>query len=200
VIRAARPEDRDAFYHVCLRCGDAGADATGLFDDPHLLGEVYVGPYLALQPDLALAVAADDDPEGTAQGYCLGALDSEDFARRCEESWWPILRARHPLEVVRREADQAVVGEIHRPPFAPRELVRGYPSHLHIDLLPSLRGQGAGSAAMSRQMTMMTAAGSTGVHLVVARTNVDAVRFYERLGIGVLGPFGDALVMGRSLA
>src|SRR5262249_39483616 len=53
-IRDYRPADLPALYEVCLRTGDAGQDATALTRDPTLLGEIYVGPYLAAAPGLAL--------------------------------------------------------------------------------------------------------------------------------------------------
>ena len=71
-VRAAEPSDRDALYEVCLLTGDAGRDATALYPDRSLLGDVFVGPYLALCPDLALVA---DDGTGAA-GYALGALET----------------------------------------------------------------------------------------------------------------------------
>ena len=43
-IRPARPGDGPAMYDVCLRTGAHGGDASALYRDPRLLGEVYVGP------------------------------------------------------------------------------------------------------------------------------------------------------------
>src|SRR5918994_3903352 len=84
-IRDARAEDRDALYEVCLWTGDSGQDANERYDDPHLLGHVYVGPYLLLEPALALVL----DDGGTA-GYVLGASDTVGFERRCgPEGWSP---------------------------------------------------------------------------------------------------------------
>jgi hypothetical protein len=65
-IRLATPHDRGGVYEVCRRTGDAGADATGRFDDDDLLGDVYAGPYLALEPNLALVLV--DGGQGTHNG------------------------------------------------------------------------------------------------------------------------------------
>lgn len=92
-IRGYRPGDRPALYQICLRTGDNGRDATGRYADPELLGHVYVGPYLALAPQLALVL---DRGDGTPVGYALGAADSAAFAARCEADWWPALRRRYP--------------------------------------------------------------------------------------------------------
>ena len=52
-IRLARESDADDLYAVCLGTGSDGSDATDLYDDPRLLGEVFVGPYLRHSPELA---------------------------------------------------------------------------------------------------------------------------------------------------
>ena len=199
-IRPARPDDRADLYEICLRTGDAGQDATGRYDDPDLLGEVYVGPYLALEPRFAFVVTLDEEPEGHSQGYCLGALDSGQFAQRCEREWWPALRAQYPLDSARREADQALVRVIHQPPSAPTRLTDRYPSHLHIDLLPSLQGQGAGRALLERLLAALADAGSPGVHLGVATENTHAIGFYQRLGFAEVGRGPGTLLLARALA
>src|SRR5215210_5663001 len=70
-VRPASIHDLPGVYRVCLLAGDAGRDATSLVRDPDLLGQIYVGPYVVGEPDLALVVA-DDLGVG---GYCLAAAD-----------------------------------------------------------------------------------------------------------------------------
>lgn len=198
-IRRAGEGDRDALYGICLRTGDSGRDATGQFDDDRLLGLVYVGPYLSLQPELAFALVEADDPAGLVQGYCLGALDTLEFAARCEGAWWPQLRATYPLDVPRRASDQELVRLIHEPPPAPREVALRYPSHLHIDLLERLQGRGVGALAIRTQLEAMAGLGSPGVHLVVGATNENAIGFYGHLGFDRVGELPDSVVMARDL-
>ncbi len=71
-IRRARAADAPALYDICLRTGADGGDATAAYADPRLLAEVYVGPYLALEPDLAFVVADDDDVVGGYVQYFTG--------------------------------------------------------------------------------------------------------------------------------
>ena len=55
IIRPASPGDEPGAYHVCLRTGNHGADGEPFYrDDPDALGRVYVGPYLAFEPDFSL--------------------------------------------------------------------------------------------------------------------------------------------------
>jgi ribosomal protein S18 acetylase RimI-like enzyme len=194
-IRPYQSGDEPALYEVCLRTGDAGRDATGLYDDPRLLGHLYVGPYLALAPELAFVLA----DAGTPVGYVLGALDTDRFAAACEVSWWPPLRRRYPDPADPRTLDERLAALIHHPPAQSAGVTARYPSHLHIDLLPAAQGRGHGRALMRRLLDALAAAGSPGVHLGVARDNENAIGFYRRLGFAELESFPTHLTLGRSL-
>ena len=194
MIRNAEPRDRDALYDVCLTCGDAGKDASGLLDDAELLGAVYVGPYLALEPATCLTLDLDG-----AAGYALGTPDTRAFQQRAEREWWPALRERYPLDLPRRELDAALVAEIWAPPVAPDDVVEQWPAHLHIDLLERARGTGWGRRLMAELMTRLAEAGASGVHLMVASSNLDAIGFYRVLGFDTVATHDDADVMARAL-
>ena len=194
MIRTATHQDWDALYEVGLRCGDAGEDATDLFDDPRLIGEVYVGPYLALEPDTCLTL----DLGGPA-GYALGAVDTLAFGSRAEREWWPALRARYPRDAVRREADAAVVAELYDPPRAPDDIVAVFPAHLHIYLLPEGRGHGWGRLLIDELCGRLVDAGAVGVHLGVDSENARAIGFYRALGFELIQDVDGVDWMARRL-
>ncbi len=195
-LRPYEPADRAALYEICLRTGDGGADASDRYAVPTLLGEVYVGPYLAFEQDLAFVL---DDGTG-AGGYTLGALDTRAFEARCEREWWPPLRERHPPgSQAPGSADAGVVALLHQPPRAPDVVVAGHPSHLHIDLLPPWQGGGWGRRLIDRLLVALEEAGSPGVHLGVGTANRRAVGFYRHLGFRELHADGDTLFLGRSI-
>jgi len=196
-IRPYAPLDVNRLYDVCLRTGADGEDARGLYRDPRLLGSVYVGPYLALEPGLAFVL---DDDAGHACGYVLGARDTVAFARACELDWWPALRAQYPVGAFADgSADAEVVALIHTPNVADPAVLAAYPSHLHIDLLPRCQGTGGGRALMTRLLAALAEVGSPGVHLVVSSTNERAIGFYRRMGFADLAASGGGLTMGRRL-
>ncbi|WP_205857606.1 GNAT family N-acetyltransferase [Phytoactinopolyspora endophytica] len=182
-IRCYEPDDLPALYDICLRTGDSGADATGQFADPKLLGEAYAAPYAAHNPSL-ISVAVDED--GVA-GYIIGCLDTLTFEDWCRREWWPPLRERYPEPA---DDDASRDARIIRMFYAPdRPWPRPYldppathPSHLHIDLLPHAQGHGLGRRLMDRLLDQLAVFGSPGVHLGVSARNSQAIGFYQRIG------------------
>lgn len=75
-----------------------------------------------------------------------------------------------------------------------------YPAHLHIDLLPEWQGRGYGRELMRTLLRALAERGVPAVHLVMARANVPARAFYDRLGfreIPVPDP-GSIACLGRT--
>lgn len=196
MIRPYRDADTEALYDICLRTGANGEDASSMYADPRLLGEVFVGPYLRFEPELAFVV--DEGETGKPTGYILGARDTDTFETTCEEFWWPTLRTRYPLgSFPAGSADERLVGIIHQKRYADPEIIAEYPSHLHIDLLPSAQGHGLGRALTEQLLAALREAGSPGVHLGVGTKNERAFGFYQRLGFRVLRRTPEGLTMGR---
>lgn len=216
MIRRARPAESDALYAICLATGDGGSDATDLYDDPELLGHVYLGPYLALAPDLAFVVSEGTDSrsgveggpagprdgatDGRPLGYCVGTADTVAFARACEWRWWPELRRAYPLEPERRASDQGLVEMIHHPPVTDPAVVADFPAHLHIDLLPAAQGRGAGRALIERFLDALVDVACPGVHVGVAEDNARAIAFYRRVGFADLARAEGTRLMGMDLS
>lgn len=195
-IRPYRPGDEQVLYDICLRTGDSGKDATAMYGDPKILGEVYVGPYLRHQDAIALV---GEDGAGVA-GYVLGVPDTVAFEAWCESSWWPALRDRYPLDAFPEETlDGRIARLIHTPPTASPDVVERYPAHLHIDLLPRLQGQGDGRRLLTALLDGLAAAGVPGIHLGVARTNENAIGFYRRMGFTEVQAYTHSLIMARPL-
>jgi ribosomal protein S18 acetylase RimI-like enzyme len=195
-IRDATSADLDVLYDVCLRTGRSGEDASDLYEDPTLLGSIYVGPYVVLDEGVGF-VPVDDEGVG---GYVLGTLDTRSFEAACEDRWWPSLRSAHadPGDTPATPDDE-LRRSIHHPPIAPDEIVAGHPAHLHIDLYPRMQGRGVGRLLMERLFAWLSAGGAPGVHLGVATSNERAIGFYRRLGFTTLRAGDDALFMGRQL-
>lgn len=196
-VRPARPGDESGAYRVCLKTGDHGGDAEAYFaDDPDALGRVFVGPYLAFEPGLALVL---EDHQGVC-GYALGAADSRHFYARYEAEWRPTLCSQFPEPIgdpARWSRAQQVHHVYHHPDYFCPEPYEHYPSHLHIDLLPRAQGQGYGRRMMEGVMNRLRERGSPGAHLGLSALNRRAYGFYQRLGFRELtrvGPPDDTCV------
>lgn len=182
VIRPYHASDCVALYRVCLLTGDSGQDASDLYHDPELLGHIYVGPYLAYEPDLCFTLTQN----GAPCGYVLGTRDTVEFYSRCEREWYPVLRGRYPLPAQDdRTPDAELVRLIHAGRRERLELA-DYPAHLHIDLLPSAQGQGQGRRLIETLTARLRKLGVPGVHLGVSALNTGAIQFYERVGFDVI--------------
>jgi ribosomal protein S18 acetylase RimI-like enzyme len=192
-IRLARPDDRAAAYYVCLKTGDHGRDGEPFYrDDPDALGRIFVGPYLAFEPELSLVV--EDD--GGVCGYCLAALDSRAFYARCDRQWRPSLCEEFPPPAGDPAAwtrAQTVHSWYHRPNYFCPEPYEAYPSHMHIDLLERARGRGVGRRMIEQLMDELRRHGSAGAHLAVSAQNTPALGFYKRLGFHELARKGTAI-------
>jgi GNAT superfamily N-acetyltransferase len=201
LLRHATPEDLPALYRVCLKTGDSGKDASAIQDDPDLLGEFYVGPYVMLEPDLAYALDSSEGPIG----YLLGVLDTAKFNDRLEHDWLPRLKKAHHDPVgdpTGWHGSDWVRHAVHHPFLKIPAALAPYPSHAHIDLLSEARGQGVGRHLMQTMMERLTELGSPGLHLQVSPKNKGAQDFYRGLGFEMLcAPDlpDDTLFMARRL-
>lgn len=185
-LRQADLADLPAVYRICLLTGALGGDATPDNDDPDILGHLFVGNYVVMEPDLAFVI---DGPKGVA-GYVVGARDSRRFYERMEREWLPPLRKRIPDPGPDRTTWKLSDGKrrfLHVfNPYYPPELEANYPSHGHIDLLPEAQGLGWGRILLETLMQRLAEDGSPGIHLGVARENHPALAFYRKLGLVAL--------------
>ena len=194
-IRPYHPSDLYALYRICLLTGDSGNDARALCSDEELLGHCYVAPYAVLEPDLCFVLLHD----GAPSGYILGARDSYAFHIRCEQDWFPVLRARYPFP---REDDHSLDADLIRYLHAGMRFdpdLAAYPAHLHIDILPIGQGQGWGRALMQTFLTRLRALQAPGVHLWVGRRNTRAIAFYERVGFQQIKSSAGGICYGMHL-
>lgn len=193
-LRAYRPDDLDALYSICLRTGDAGKDASPLHNDPQLVGHIYAAPYGVLEPE---HVFVAEDAEGVA-GYVVGTHDSERFSDRLDAEWWPKLRTIYADAEGKSAADRERIETIMAPHRALPHLVGPYPAHIHMNLLPRLRGQRIGTKLLDLWVEQARAAGVKGIHLGASAGNAGGIAFWSK-SFKELGPYGGAVWFGMSL-
>ncbi|MGB3375448.1 MAG: GNAT family N-acetyltransferase [Microbacterium sp.] len=180
-IRPYRPSDREAMYEVCVKTADAGADATGLFDDDRLWGDIFAVPYVERHPDLAWVV---ESPDGRTIGYIVSTDDTEAFEAWFRDEWWPGVAGRYPLSGEAEPSRQdGMIDYASRRGPGREQHVAAYPAHLHIDLLPETQGQGLGRRLIETLFAELRRRGVPGLHLGMNPGNAGAGAFYERIGM-----------------
>jgi ribosomal protein S18 acetylase RimI-like enzyme len=182
VIRPFSPDDVASLSRVCLLTGDSGGDATGKYEDDTLLADIFLLPYLRLEPDYAHVLELG----GRAVGYLVATPDSAAFAERYEREWLPGFAAAHPLVEPAVTPTQVLVRLGHSTAHLVGPDHALYPAHLHIDLLPEGQGAGWGRRLIGTLLRQLRDAGVPGVQLGVGERNTGAQAFYRRLGFAPL--------------
>jgi ribosomal protein S18 acetylase RimI-like enzyme len=179
VIRPYQVSDRDAVYDVAVRTGAAGQDARGRYSTDDLIGDIYAGAYLYLEPEHAYVL----DNGSRAVGYVIGTADTAGFVAAYTERWLPLMRSRYSRPAGPPATDEErKLADLFNPAMMLVDGLAPYPAHLHINLLPEYQGAGFGRAMMSTFLASVAAAGVASCHLAVRPANTAALGFYARLG------------------
>lgn len=178
LVRPYQARDYWDVSDVCLRTGEGGADATGIYVTDELLPDIYARPYVFFEPALAFVV----QHAGRVGGYVLCAPDTRAFVERYRADWLPILARKYASAARPGTRNERLV----RAGLTPERMLfpelASYPAHLHIDVLPSLQGQGLGRTLMSRLMRALRERGVPGLHLSLDPANTRARGFYDHIG------------------
>jgi GNAT superfamily N-acetyltransferase len=194
-VRAYRPSDRDELLDVVFEAAGEGAPSSDLWGHSASLADVYLKPYLDLEPASAFVATVDDRPAG----YLVGCVDDARFPSEEQRMSDAIKRhrlLRNPRArrfFVRAGYDTALL-KLRRQPIAGELADPRWPSHLHIDLMPVVRGTGAAAELMERWFARVRDAGSPGCYLQTSAENRRAVRYFERMGFAAYG--GTPVVPG----
>jgi ribosomal protein S18 acetylase RimI-like enzyme len=181
-VRGYEPADRAGLVALFDGAGE-GAPGSEVWGHTESLNEVYLTPYLDLEPESAFVAVVD----GQLAGYLVGCVDETDFPSEEERlktviREYKLFRRRESRRFFVRAALDSVLLKVHRQPVAGELDDPRWPSHLHIDLLPVGRGVGAADALMNAWFDRLREVGSPGCYLQTSAENTRAVRFFERMG------------------
>jgi GNAT superfamily N-acetyltransferase len=187
-IRTFAESDRAALRDLFGRAGE-GSPSASLWGHEESEAAVYLTPYMDLEPD-SLFIAVVD---GALTGYLTGCLDSSAFPSEAERMKRAIREYRlmfrpKPAAFFARGLFDVAISAIRRQPTAGDFNDARWPGHLHINVLPQIRGAGVGRALMTRWFERLIASGSRGCHLQTLVENSRAVLFFERMGFERRGP------------
>lgn len=164
------------------------------------MGDLFAGPYTALDPGLAFVL----DDGVRAVGYVVGTADTPRFVERYRAEWIPALgdRRPRPVEPVPDDAspDDVMLHLHHHPERLLVPELAPYPAHLHIDLLPEHQGHGHGRRLLETWSAAAAAAGAPAVHVGMITANAPARRFYDALGFHeiAVADAGPLTYLGRA--
>ncbi len=183
VVRPYESRDRARVRHICHVTGYMGESVDWQWRDTESFADLFTAYYTDAEPESALVAECD----GVVAGYLLGCVDSR-------RAWSPAgIFGRHFLRrgigfrpgtagLVWRSFGDVIVDALRRrlPPASVYD--ERWPAHLHIDLLPSVRGMGVGATLMHRWLDKLRDVGVPGCHLETMGENHRAVAFFESMG------------------
>jgi len=191
VIRPYEPTDRARVRHICFRTGYLGDPVDWQWRDSESFADMFSGYYTDVEPESAFVVEID----GQVEGYLLGAVDARKPWNIGKVAGGHILRRGIAFRpgtapvIWRTILDGA--RDVLTKRVDPRDLEfhdKRYPAHLHIDLLPAARGQGAGRRLINAWLDRLRSLDVAGCHLQTFAENHRAVLFFHAVGFTDAGP------------
>lgn len=182
VIRKANQDDATAVSRICLLTANAGTSAEHLHDFPELPGLVYAVPYVKLPTTWGFVMV--EDTRNEVVGYILGSKDTRAYEHYAAEHWWPALAEKYPPSIVNKPADVRYTNQLRNMDTASDASIKFAGAHLHIDILDAYQRQGWGKKLIARAIEYLKGENveGEGVWLGMDPRNVEARKFYERLG------------------
>ena len=188
VVRPYEKADRENVFNVCHKTGYFGEDASPHFSDGFLFGLIFSSYYIDYERENCFV--ADDG--GRAVGYIIGTADTERQQAEFNHLVIPKVIKRMFLNTLFSNPRDVIfllglrgLKEYEAALYA-GDLLKRYPAHLHINLLPEYQRDGLGGALMEAFEEKMRKAGARGIHLVTTEENRKAVPFYKKRGYEVV--------------
>ena len=191
-IRQGHPTDLPYIYDICLKTGFNGKDTSDLISDPFMIGQYFAAPYLFFEIDTCFVV----EKGGIPFGYVLGASSTEKYYQWLNNYWLSVVRKRYPVTLKPKSDFEKFLIDIINQDAILEDFLCEYPSHLHIDLLPEIQQKGFGKKLITIFIERLQEKGSTGLHLGVNVDNINAFKFYKKIGFKELKNISKTIFMG----
>jgi ribosomal protein S18 acetylase RimI-like enzyme len=180
IIRSYQSADRQAIRDICYHTGYMGAPADFYWRDVESFCDIWTSYYTDQEPESTFVVLRT----GRVVGYLLGCVDT---SKASSPEKLVVQQLRQRLLLFRPGTAgffwRAMWDVLHDREIPDSELHDArWPSHLHIDLLPENRGQGAGIALIQAWFERLISAGSPGCHLSTLGENAHGIAFFESVG------------------
>ena len=181
-IRPYQPEDKENVRHTCIECGPA----AGLTEGPKYELELvcFCDYYIEREPGNCFVIVDDNDE---AVGYILCAEEFFGYRKRFLKEYAP--RVKGFSYWVKCQGSARM----------PKLFAKGYPAHLHINILEPYQRMGLGSKLMDTLTSQLREKGIPGVMLGVGSHNVKGQNFYKKYGFKPLLRVPGCVFMGLDL-
>jgi len=181
-IRPYQPKDKENVRHTCIETGPA----TGLTHGPKYDLELicFCDYYLECEPRNCFVIADDNDE---AVGYILGAEDFWGYRERFLKDYAP--RVKNFFLWVKCQGSARM----------PKLFVKGYPAHMHINIMAPYQRMGFGSKLVDTLSDNLRSKGIPGMMLGVGAGNVKGRSFYNKYGFKKLLRIPGCVLMGLDL-
>nr|CAG4638272.1 EOG090X01OH [Cyclestheria hislopi] len=192
-IRPYLPSDERTVYNLChklylSRFGNGNEQLNvALHSYPDLVGDVYVGPFVTLSPELGFVVEDDS----SVVGFVVAAANAGEILKRIRVAWLPEMEAKYPnLMLTSSQTEDrmpACLKELamtfHRLTIdLPETLLSYHPSQLKMGLLDSVIDNSVPKRLMTCIVAALRAHGSSGCYVEVTPIDALSMDFYSRLG------------------
>ena len=183
-VRPYTPCDRPLIETIAYRTGFLGESSEAFWRHRKSWAAIWIAPYLDGEPESTFVATVDGD----VVGYLTGCVDTEQFKgpdavmMHNVMRYWLLYRPGVAGFMWRAMLDQVcngcrghktTGGELHDP---------RWPSHLHMNLMPEVRGRGLGGALIEAWFERLKTVGSPGCHLSVVQENRRALGFFSAMG------------------
>ena len=135
----------------------------------------------------------------------LGAPDTPAFVKNIRNGFLDCVRNMGIVEPEAGDKNTDLPTRLRREAYMPESmlhadhpnLIKQYPAHLYVDILPTYQRQGWGRKLLEKLFETLKAMQVPGIHLGVAADNDRASKFYDRVGFQGFNEMNDKGEVGR---
>lgn len=192
-IRPFIPSDESEIYEICVKTCHDGTDAMiTLPSCPDLVGDCFVGGFLALNAEFCFVV---EDDFSRLCGYIVCTPNAKIFKNQLEMSWREEMKRKYPLSLIEpesnRETMRSAVSElIHELHFNEADLdeqvYRKFPALIRMNILISVCDPNVAKRLLVCALSALKMHCVTGVHVPVPIDDQYMRNFFSKLGFAEL--------------
>ncbi len=181
-VRPFQTRDRQALLAIGADTAFFGAPIERYLEDRRLFMDGFYAYYTDYEPEHSWVACADEQ----VVGFLVGCFNSRRQNQTLRKEILPgllqkLLRGEYRMGPKTWRYLRSIAGALLRREVPPVD-ENAYPAHLHINLLPSWRGQGLGRQLIEAYLQQLRENQIPGVHLHTTSQNKAAVHLYEKTG------------------